>query len=80
MMIMSHGGGDAGLANAFAAAVDAVENKGMKAEDAQREFIGCTLTDAVRAHAMVFAAEEARREEKFVKWQEWWDDKVKSVE
>ena len=77
MKIKSHGGGDAGLANAFVAAVDAVQNQGMKAEEAQREFIGCTLTDAVRAHAMVFAAEEARREEKVIKWRDWWEQRVR---
>jgi len=74
--IKSHGGGDQGLARAFVAAVDAVENKGARAIDAQLEFVGCTLEDAVRAHAMVFAAEEARRDEKVVKWQEWWGEKV----
>lgn len=74
----AHGGGDWGLTRMFIGAVDAVENQGWNVSDAQREFIGCTLEEAVRSHAVVFAAEEARREEKVVKWQSWWDQQMKS--
>ena len=73
--IKSHGGGDRGLATAFVSAVEAVERKGIEAEEAQRQFVGCTLEDAVRAHAVVFAAEEARRDEKVIQWKTWWEDK-----
>jgi hypothetical protein len=59
-------------------AVEAVEHNGVEAGDAQRDFVGCTLEDALRAHAVVFAAEEARREEKVVQWKAWWESqKVK---
>ncbi|TIA27433.1 putative NAD binding Rossmann fold oxidoreductase [Aureobasidium pullulans] len=73
--IKSHGGGDRGLATAFVSAVEAVERKGIEAEEAQRQFVGCTLEDAVRAHAVVFAAEEARRDEKVIQWKTWWETK-----
>jgi hypothetical protein len=56
-----HGGGDEGLARQFLMAVNAV-NKGMGVGAAQREFLGCDLDEAFRSHAVVFAAEEARRE------------------
>lgn len=74
----AHGGGDWALTRMFVGAVDAVENQGWDVRDAQAHFIGCTLEEAVRSHAVVFAAEEARREEKVVKWQSWWDEQVKS--
>ncbi|RAH45053.1 Gfo/Idh/MocA family protein, partial [Aspergillus brunneoviolaceus CBS 621.78] len=72
----AHGGGDYGLARGFVAAVDAVVNGGWAAEKAQSRFVGCTLEEAVRSHAVVFAAEEARREEKVVRWAEWWEGKL----
>ncbi|RAH85221.1 NAD(P)-binding protein [Aspergillus japonicus CBS 114.51] len=72
----AHGGGDYGLARGFVAAVDAVVNGGWAAEKAQARFVGCTLEEAVRSHAVVFAAEEARREEKVVQWAEWWAGKL----
>ncbi|RAH72414.1 Gfo/Idh/MocA family protein [Aspergillus aculeatinus CBS 121060] len=73
----AHGGGDYGLARGFVAAVDAVVNGGWAAEKAQSRFVGCTLEEAVRSHAVVFAAEEARREEKVVRWAEWWEGKLR---
>ncbi|KAF7715662.1 NAD binding Rossmann fold oxidoreductase domain-containing protein [Penicillium ucsense] len=73
----SHGGGDYGLAGQFVRAVDAVVNGGLDVETAQARFIGCTLEEAVQSHAMVFAAEEARREERVVRWDEWWQSKLK---
>lgn len=73
----SHGGGDYGLARQFVAAVEAVVNGGCDVETAQARFVGCTLEEAVRSHAVVFAAEEARREERVVRWEEWWEGKLK---
>ncbi|GFF49722.1 glucose--fructose oxidoreductase [Aspergillus udagawae] len=72
----AHGGGDYGLARSFVRAVDAVENEGWDVQRAQTHFVGCTLEEAVRSHAVVFAAEEARREEKVVRWKEWWSEKL----
>jgi predicted dehydrogenase len=76
----SHGGGDHGLTRAFIGAVDAVENRGWPVRDAQTQHVGCTLEDAVRSHAVVFAAEEARREEKVVHWKEWWEERLKAFD
>ena len=76
----AHGGGDYGLARSFVQAVDAVINQGMDVGEAQARFVGCTLEEAVRSHAVVFAAEEARREERVVRWKEWWEEKFASVE
>ncbi|KAJ5174378.1 uncharacterized protein N7482_000255 [Penicillium canariense] len=74
----SHGGGDYGLAGQYVKAVDAVMNSGLDVETAQARFIGCTLEEAVQSHAVVFAAEEARREERVLKWKEWWQEKLRS--
>jgi hypothetical protein len=74
----SHGGGDYGLAGQYVAAVEAVVNGGMDVETAQARFVGCTLEEAVRSHAVVFAAEEARREERVVRWGEWWEEKLRA--
>ncbi|KAK7449534.1 hypothetical protein CaCOL14_013328 [Colletotrichum acutatum] len=71
-----HGGGDKGLARQFILAVDKVKNHGWTPEKAQNEFIGCSLEEVIRSHAMVFAAEEARTGKKVVDWQEWWSQKV----
>ncbi|KAL9619432.1 MAG: hypothetical protein Q9160_005943 [Pyrenula sp. 1 TL-2023] len=71
----SHGGGDYGLARGFVEAVDAVENAGMAVDEAQRKFVGCTLEECIRSHAVVFAAEEARINRQVVHWQRWWDEK-----
>ena len=67
-----HGGGDAGLVQQFVKACDAVCMRAMKVAEAQRVHIGCTLDDIIRSHAMVFAAEEARKSKKSVDWEEWW--------
>lgn len=75
----AHGGGDYGLARSFVQAVDAVVNQGLDVGEAQAMFVGCTLEEAVRSHAIVFAAEEARREERVVRWKEWWGGKFASV-
>ncbi|KAA8651005.1 hypothetical protein EYZ11_004287 [Aspergillus tanneri] len=69
----SHGGGDYGLVRAFVTAVDAVENHGCQTLDAQLRYVGCTLEDIIRGHFLVFAAEEARREEKVIQWLSWWE-------
>ncbi|KAL2758853.1 hypothetical protein ACRALDRAFT_1092552, partial [Sodiomyces alcalophilus JCM 7366] len=67
-----HGGGDVGLARQFVTAVDKVKNEGWDVARAQAEFIGCSLDEVIRSHALIFAAEEARREGKVVRWAEWW--------
>ncbi|KAF4594592.1 streptomycin biosynthesis protein StrI [Ophiocordyceps camponoti-floridani] len=70
---LGHGGGDAGLARQFVLACDAVKNGGRPAPDAQAEFVGCTLDEVLRSHVLVFAAEEARVENKVVDWAQFWD-------
>ncbi|KAL4785664.1 hypothetical protein BJX76DRAFT_366761 [Aspergillus varians] len=75
----SHGGGDYGLARGFVGAVDAVVNRGWSVEQAQREFVGCSLEGAVKSHGVVFAAEESRRSEAVVRWEGWWDGKLRGV-
>ncbi|KAK6077730.1 oxidoreductase family protein [Seiridium cupressi] len=76
---LGHGGGDVGLTRQFILAVDRVKNHGWPAEKAQAEYIGCTLEEVIRSHAMVFAAEEARTDKKVVEWKEWWDAKVGQI-
>ena len=71
-----HGGGDAGLVQQFVKACDAVCMQAMTVAEAQRVHIGCTLDDVIRSHAMVFAAEEARKGKKIVDWGEWWMSNV----
>ncbi|KAI1809463.1 NAD(P)-binding protein [Poronia punctata] len=79
MESLGHGGGDHGLTRQFVLAVDRVKNGGWEAPAAQREFIGCSLEEVVRSHAMVFAAEEARREKRTLDWKGWWDSNVGAV-
>ena len=67
-----HGGGDAGLVQQFVKAMNAVRDGQMSVAEAQNTHIGCTLEDAITSHAMVFAAEEARRNKRVVDWKEWW--------
>ncbi|KAI1488613.1 oxidoreductase family protein [Biscogniauxia mediterranea] len=76
MESLGHGGGDHGLTRQFVLAVDRVKNHGWPAEEAQREFIGCSLEEIIRSHAVVFAAEEARTGKKVVDWKPWWEEKV----
>ncbi|KAH9886893.1 NAD(P)-binding protein [Xylariomycetidae sp. FL2044] len=76
---LGHGGGDHGLTRQFVLAVDRVKNHGWEAEKAQLEFIGCGLEEIVRSHAMVFAAEEARRDKKTVDWRNWWETHVGKI-
>lgn len=71
-----HGGGDHGLARSYVKAVDAVKNEGMEVDEAQSLHMGCTLEDIIRSHAMVFAAEEARRERKVIVWNAWWERNI----
>lgn len=68
----SHGGGDWGLAGAFVQAVQNVDGGSMDVAQAQRELVGCDLAEIILSHAVVFAAEEARRERKVVDWAQWW--------
>jgi predicted dehydrogenase len=72
----SHGDGDAGLTRQFVLAIDRVKNEGMNVQEAQRQFIGCELRDVVMAHALVFAAEEARLGRKIVDFPTWWEREV----
>jgi hypothetical protein len=71
-----HGGGDDGLARQFVLAVDRVKNHGEKVAQAQTEYVGCTLEEAVRSHAMVFAAEEARKKKVVLDFPDWWEREV----
>lgn len=73
---LGHGGGDLGLVRQFVMACDQVKNHGVAAEKAQNEYLGCTLEEVLRSHAMVFAAEEARVERKVLDWEEWWNNAV----
>ncbi|KAL9096696.1 MAG: hypothetical protein Q9165_001184 [Trypethelium subeluteriae] len=70
-----HGGGDAGLVRQFVSAVEAVRN-GMAVPEAQKRFVGCSMEEIIRSHAVVFAAEEARREGRVVQWRDWWKREV----
>ena len=74
-----HGGGDDGLARQYVLAVEAVKNGEMSVEEAQSEFVGCSLEEVIRSHAMVFAAEEARRKRRVVDWPDWWQKNVEST-
>ena len=71
-----HGGGDAGLTQQFVQAIDAVKNHQMGTAEAQRRYIGCSLDEIITSHAMVFAAEEARRERQVLEWKAWWATNV----
>lgn len=73
-----HGGGDAGLAMAFYNAVKAVKTRTMTAAEAQSVHIGCTLEEIIRSHAMVFAAEDSRKQKRTLNWPEWWRTNVET--
>ena len=74
-----HGGGDAGLTLQFVKAIQAVQTPGTSVMEAQSTHIGCTIEDVIRSHAMVFAAEEARKEKKVVDWASWWLKNIEDV-
>lgn len=71
-----HGGGDDGLARQFILAVDAVKNHGVGVEEAQKAHVGCSLEEVIRSHAMVFAAEDARKGRKVLDFPRWWRREV----
>jgi hypothetical protein len=71
-----HGDGDQGLARQFVLAIDRIKNHGQSVVGAQKEFIGCSLEEVIRSHAMVFAAEEARKEKIVVDFPSWWEREV----
>jgi hypothetical protein len=73
-----HGGGDDGLARQFILAVDAVKNQGASVADAQLEHVGCSLEEVIRSHAMVFAAEDARKGKKVLDFPKWWKEEVEA--
>jgi hypothetical protein len=70
-----HGGGDDELALNMIRAVIAVQG-GETVDEAQWNHLGCTLEEMVRSHAAVFAAEEARTQNKVVDWAEYWGREV----
>lgn len=72
-----HGGGDDALALSFLKSIDAVKNHGVSVEEAQTE-LGCTLEEIIRSHALVFAAEEARKNKQVVDWKQWWSKNVEN--
>ena len=74
-----HGGGDEGLTRHFVSAVEAVRDGVMPVDEAQQTFVGCMLDDVIRSHAMVFAAEEARKGKTVVDWKEWWTSHVEEA-
>ncbi|KAI1003647.1 hypothetical protein K3495_g4559 [Podosphaera aphanis] len=73
-----HGGGDDGLARQFVLAVEQVKNHGMSVIEAQKLHVGCSLEEVIRSHAMVFAAEEARRTKRVVDFPTWWQQNVEN--
>ena len=73
-----HGGGDDGLTRQFVLAVDRVKNHGEDVVMAQQKYLGCTLEEVIRSHAMVFAAEEARKKKIVLDFPKWWDKEVQS--
>ena len=73
-----HGGGDDGLVRQYVEAIQAVKNHGASIEEAQRLHVGCNLEEIIRSHALVFAAEQARREKTVVDWQDWWASNVQT--
>ncbi|RMD40213.1 hypothetical protein DV735_g4918, partial [Chaetothyriales sp. CBS 134920] len=75
----SHGGGDWGLAGAFVNAVIGSEVEGMSVEAAQWKFVGCDLDEIVNSHAVVFAAEEARKKRIVVDFPQWKTEKYAAV-
>src|SRR5262249_29465568 len=72
------GGGEIGLRRQFLLAGDRTKNDGWEADRAQREFVGCTLEEVIRSHAMVFCAEEARRTRTVIDWRTWWAEHVEA--
>jgi hypothetical protein len=73
-----HGAGDGGLARQFILAIDKVKNHGANVEEAQKEYIGCSIEEVVRSHALVFAAEEARESQTVVDFPSWWKANVEA--
>jgi predicted dehydrogenase len=73
-----HGGGDDGLARQFILAVNAVKNHGASVANAQLEHVGCSLEEVIRSHAMVFAAEDARKGKKVLDFPKWWKEEVEA--
>lgn len=71
-----HGGGDDGLARQFILAVDEVKNQGVDVAEAQKLHVGCSLEEVIRSHAMVFAAEDARKGKKVLDFSQWWKKEV----
>lgn len=75
----NHGGGDIGLTTKFMSAVDRVKNRNMSIAEAEDKFLGCSLEEILRSHALIFAAEEARKENKVIDWKTWWSNTTTSM-
>lgn len=73
-----HGGGDDGLARQYVLAVDRVKNHKENVAEAQEKYVGCGVEEIVRSHAVVFAAEEARRGKIVLDFPAWWAKEVES--
>ncbi|KAM0148190.1 hypothetical protein ACHAQE_009946 [Botrytis cinerea] len=71
-----HGGGDEGLVRQFVGAINSVMNEGAEVEVAQRKWVGCSLEEVIRSHAVVFAAEEARKDKLVLDFGSWWEREV----
>ena len=69
-----HGGGDTGLTAKFMSAVDGVKNRSMTIAEAEDKFLGCSVEEILRSHALIFAAEEARKESRVIDWKTWWNN------
>jgi hypothetical protein len=74
-----HGGGDDGLARQFVLAVDRVKNHGEQVAVAQEKYVGCTAEEIIRSHAVVFAAEDARRKKVVLDFPAWWKKEVGDI-
>ena len=70
-----HGGGDEGLIRQFLSAVIDVKAGTLDVEAAQEKYLGCSIEDVLRSHAVVWAAEESRVSGVKVNWDQWWSDK-----
>lgn len=64
----SHGGGDAGLAQAFVDAMWMVERDGRSVDDAQLTALGTSIDDVEKGHRGIWVAEKSRRLGQVVQW------------
>lgn len=69
---------DERLTHDFIRAVAKVKSGQMKANEAQRAHLGCTIEDLIRSHLVVFWAEESRKKGRILEWGEWWERVVEA--